>query len=93
MNQMSTDEFERKEKEEMKRLGISEETMKSMKAFFAKTSAPRLIRKKRKQVAEEWGKEKTEREGGIKMIGLVFGLVLGFIVYETFAIIKKDNAN
>lgn len=31
--------------------------------------------------------------GGIKMIGLVFGLVLGFIVYETFAIIKKDNAN
>lgn len=53
MNQMSTDEFERKEKEEMKRLGISEETMKSMKAFFAKTSAPRLIRKKRNQVAEE----------------------------------------
>ena len=37
--------------------------------------------------------EKAEMEGGIKMIGLVFGLVLGFIVYETFAIIKKDNAN
>lgn len=43
------DKFEEKEKEEMKRLGISEETMKSMKAFFAKTSAPRLIRKKKKR--------------------------------------------
>lgn len=44
------DKFEEKEKEEMKRLGISEETMKSMKAFFAKTSAPRLIRKKKKRI-------------------------------------------
>lgn len=34
---------------EQKRLGISDETLKSMKQFFLKTSIPRLIEKKRKE--------------------------------------------
>lgn len=36
-------------KEEMERLGISEETMVSMKRFFLKTSVPRFIEEKRKE--------------------------------------------
>lgn len=34
---------------EQQRLGISDETMESMKKFFLKTSVPRLIEKKRKE--------------------------------------------
>lgn len=34
---------------EQERLGISDETMESMKAFFLKTSVPRLIQEKREE--------------------------------------------
>lgn len=45
-----TDENMRKE---MERLGISEETMNSMKRFFLKTSVPRFIEEKRKEEERE----------------------------------------
>lgn len=45
-----TDENMRKE---MERLGISEETMESMKRFFMKTAVPRLLEKRRKEEAAE----------------------------------------
>lgn len=37
-----------KTKEEMDRLGISQETMENMKQFFLKTSVPRILAKNKK---------------------------------------------
>jgi len=45
---------------EQQRLGISDETMKSMKQFFLKTSVPRLIEKKRKEKRKCTGSTNTQ---------------------------------
>lgn len=44
---------------EQERLGISDETMDSMKRFFLKTSVPRLIQKKREEKERQKQKEKA----------------------------------
>lgn len=41
------EEAKRGEREMQKKLGISDDTLKSMKRFFMKTSVPRLIEMKR----------------------------------------------
>ena len=41
------EEAKRGEKEMQKKLGISDDTLKSMKRFFMKTSVPRLIEMER----------------------------------------------
>ena len=43
------EEAKRSEREMQKKLGISDETLKSMKQFFMRTSVPRLIERERKK--------------------------------------------
>lgn len=54
-------------KEEMDRLGISEETMDSMKRFFMKTSVPRLLEKRRLEQEEMNAKENESSKEGENM--------------------------
>lgn len=58
--QMGRGACEMTRNKEAERLGISEETMESMKAFFVKTSLPRILEAERREREE---KEKNNKGG------------------------------